>query len=128
MNQFYRRFQSGGLLQHQMDRKKSFRFFFELCALRSWILWALRNWLHQTVFRNSTENKLFRAYFNFGPYIDYIIYYSLYNIVSDGKEFPWILENRLPRYSSIGAKKFAAKFEISSKKRVPGRISKNGLA
>ena len=28
MNQFYRRFQSGGLLQHQRDRKKSFRFFF----------------------------------------------------------------------------------------------------
>ena len=43
--------------------------FFELCALCISILQALTNRLHQTVFRNSTGNTLFRAYFDFGPYI-----------------------------------------------------------
>ena len=53
---------------HTRDRKKSFRFFFELCSLCINILQGLRNRLCQTVFQNSARNTLFRFYFDFGPY------------------------------------------------------------
>ena len=54
--------------------KKNWLFFSELCALWGWILQALRNGLHQTVFRNSTGNTLFRADFDFRPNVSHIMW------------------------------------------------------
>ena len=48
-------------------KKVSEFFFSELCALCLNIVRALRNRLHQTVFRNSTGNAISRAGFNFCP-------------------------------------------------------------
>ena len=45
--------------------KKSFRIFFELCALCISIFQDLRNRLHQTIFQNSTGDTIFRADFDF---------------------------------------------------------------
>ena len=51
------------------DRKKSFRFFFELCALCIRVLQALRNRLHQTVFSKFDREHAFSSLFYFGPYL-----------------------------------------------------------